>query len=139
VPCCVVPGIMVQVEPKSEDCLFQVVEAGAKVKTSVLISRGGKLDIKYKVRYGFVTRRCGLAVSALNTVGRWRVRTTSCCTNVCYSRTSTMQLGKSCPPFSKRYALTVEHCIAKCFLSTAQRRNTLPVLPFFLAVSILTL
>lgn len=38
-----------QVEPKSEDCLYQDIEVSSKVKTNVLVTRGGKLDIKYRV------------------------------------------------------------------------------------------
>lgn len=38
-----------QVEPKSEDCLYEDIAVNAKVNTNVLVTRGGKLDIKYRV------------------------------------------------------------------------------------------
>ena len=45
-----------QVEPKSEDCLYQDIDVSSRVKTNVLVTRGGKLDIKYKVRADGVGR-----------------------------------------------------------------------------------
>lgn len=38
-----------QVEPKTEECLFQDVPVNSRVKTNVLVTRGGKLDVKYRV------------------------------------------------------------------------------------------
>jgi len=39
-----------QVEPLREDCVYEDVEAGTEVDVRALVFRGGKLDIKLRVR-----------------------------------------------------------------------------------------
>lgn len=48
--CASAVAISFQVEPKVEDCVMEDLRAGAQVDAQVLVTRGGKLDIKFTVR-----------------------------------------------------------------------------------------
>ncbi len=41
--------IFVQIEPKTEECFFEDIQAGEDVEALALVYRGGKLDIKLRV------------------------------------------------------------------------------------------
>jgi emp24/gp25L/p24 family/GOLD len=38
-----------QVEPRTSDCLFATVQSGEEVNAGVIVSRGGKLDIRFSI------------------------------------------------------------------------------------------
>lgn len=40
-----------QIEPQREDCFFQDAKAGETLEATFMVYRGGKLDIKLRVRY----------------------------------------------------------------------------------------
>jgi hypothetical protein len=41
-----------QVEPKAEDCVYEDIGQGDNVDARIMVYRGGKLDIKLRVRKG---------------------------------------------------------------------------------------
>lgn len=41
--------LALQVEPQSEQCLYQDIEAGAAVESTVMVYRGGKLDVQFRI------------------------------------------------------------------------------------------
>ena len=43
-------SLMFQVEPKTEDCVHEDLKAGTEVDAQVLVTRGGKLDVRFRVR-----------------------------------------------------------------------------------------
>lgn len=45
-----VTSLMFQVEPKTEDCIHEDLKAGSTVDAQVLVTRGGKLDVRFRVR-----------------------------------------------------------------------------------------
>ncbi len=42
-------SLMFQVEPKTEDCIHEELKAGSSVDAQVLVTRGGKLDVRFRV------------------------------------------------------------------------------------------
>jgi hypothetical protein len=44
--------ICTQVEPKAEDCVYEDIGQGDNVDARIMVYRGGKLDIKLRVRRG---------------------------------------------------------------------------------------
>jgi len=42
-------SLMFQVEPKTEDCIHEDLKAGSTVEAQVLVTRGGKLDVRFRV------------------------------------------------------------------------------------------
>ncbi len=51
-------SLMFQVEPKTEDCIHEDIKAGSTVDAQVLVTRGGKLDVRFRVSTpGYFTRR----------------------------------------------------------------------------------
>ena len=42
-------SLMFQVEPKTEDCIHEDLKAGSHVDAQVLVTRGGKLDVRFRV------------------------------------------------------------------------------------------
>jgi hypothetical protein len=42
-------SLMFQVEPKTEDCVHEDLKAGSSVDAQILVTRGGKLDVRFRV------------------------------------------------------------------------------------------
>ncbi|CAE7834306.1 empB, partial [Symbiodinium sp. KB8] len=40
---------MFQVEPKTEDCVHEDLKAGSEVDAQLLVTRGGKLDVRFRI------------------------------------------------------------------------------------------
>ena len=93
-------SLMFQVEPKTEDCVHEDLKAGSEVDAQLLVTRGGKLDVRFRVRHPRCQAARIHAVPPHNGADVCRLRTPikQSSMSSCSSPTSTTAPARFCPP-----------------------------------------
>ena len=91
-------SLMFQVEPKTEDCVYEDLKAGNEIDAQLLVTRGGKLDVRFRVSTLCMRGEAFSFLAARKFLHRLRTPTKQFSTSSYCSATLMTVPGRCCRP-----------------------------------------